>query len=113
MLCIPQTGLNKRQLKKSLIAFAFLFFFVAVSMLTEAYILTHASHVHDNNGGDGSCAVCIQVQSAKIRLKEFCTVIVCGAFMLAGFFAVIVVIRPDPSGITLLTPISLKNRMNN
>jgi len=113
MCCASQINLNNKQSKKRLIALAFLLCFIVVSILSEVFILTHADHVHDNAEVDGSCATCAQIQNAENLWKQLGTAVVSAASTLAGLFAVIAMIQPASSGITLPTPVTLKIRMNN
>lgn len=113
MCFTPQISLNNKQFNKRLVALAFLLCFIVVSIFSEAFILTHADHAHDNNGVGGGCATCAQIQSTENLLKQLGTAVVSAASALAGMFAVIAIIRFASSNITLLTPATLKIRMNN
>lgn len=113
MCCTPQISLNNKQFNKRFIALAFLLCFIVVSILSEAFILTHAGHAHDSNGIGGGCATCAQIQSVENLLKQLGTAVVSAASAFAGMFAFILIIRFTSSNITLLTPVTLKIRMNN
>lgn len=113
MCCTPQISLDNKQFNKRLIALAFLLCFIVVSIFSEAFIRTHADHAHENNGVGGGCATCAQIQSAENLLKQLATAVVSTASALVGMFAVIAIIQFDSSNITLLTPVTLKIRMNN
>ena len=113
MCCTQQISLNSKQSKKRLIALVLLFCFIVVSMLSEVFILTHADHAHDNIGVDAGCSTCARIQSAENLLKQLGTAIVSAVSMFAGLFAVIAIMGSVSSDITLLTPVTLKIRMNN
>lgn len=113
MCCTPQINLNNKQSKKRLVVLAFLLCFIVVSMLSQAFILTHADHAHDNNGVGGGCATCAQIQSAENLLKQLGTAVINAAAAFTGLFTVIAIIQSAFSDITLLTPVTLKIRMNN
>ena len=113
MCCTQQISLNSKQSKKTLIVLALLLCFIVVSMLSEVFILTHADHAHDNIGVDAGCSTCAQIQSAENLLKQLGTAIVSAVSMFAGLFAVIAIMGSVSSDITLLTPVTLKIRMNN
>lgn len=113
MCCTPQIKLNHKQSEKRLIALALLLCFIVVSMLSQAFILAHAGHTHDNNGGGGVCTTCTQIQNAENLLKQLGTAVVSAAAAFAGMFAAVAMIRSASYNITLLTPVTLKIRMNN
>ena len=113
MCCTSQTSLNKKQTKKRIIAITFLVCFIAISLLSEAFILTHANHTHDQNGVGGTCATCVQIQNAENILKQLGTAVVGGFIILAGLYAAAAIIKAICSNIAIHTPITLKIRMNN
>jgi len=113
MYCTLQISLNNKQLKKRLIVLAFLFCFIVISMLLEVFINTHTIHPHDNSVGHGGCTTCIQIQGAENLLKQMCTVAASEVSILVGLFVPIAIIWFAFSHRTLLTPITLKIRMNN
>ena len=108
-----QISMNNKQIKKRLIVLVFLFCFTVISMLLEVFTLTNSIHTHDNNVGHSSCSTCIKIQGAENLLKQICTVAVSEVSILAGLFAPISIIWFAFSHRTLLTPITLKIRMNN
>ena len=75
--------MNKTSTKTRIIALAFLVCFLIVSVLSSAFIFTHAEHAHDHNGVDGSCATCAQLQSAENILKQLCTALAGALFVIA------------------------------
>lgn len=103
---------NKQTIVK-FVALTVLICFIVVSLLSGAFILTHADHEHDHNGVSGTCATCAQIQSAENLLKQLGTAVINAASVLAGLFASIAIIRSAFSNATLLTPVTLKIRMNN
>lgn len=113
MCCASQVSLNKKQTKKQIIAIAFLACFIIVSLLAEAFVLTHENHTHDNNGVGGRCATCAQIQNVETLLKQLGTAVVALSFSLAGQLAVSTIIGTICFDIVIPTPITLKIRMNN
>lgn len=99
--------------KLRIIALVFLACFLIVSILSSAFILTHADHEHDHNGVDGSCATCAQLQSAENSLKQFSTALTGALFATAGLYAAIGMFKAITIQISFSTPVTLKIRMNN
>lgn len=98
--------------KQRVAAIAFLACFLIVTVLAGAFVVTHADHEHDHSGVDGSCATCVQLQSAENILKQFSTALVGALFAIAGLFAVVATLKAVAFCVTLSTPITLKIRMN-
>jgi len=99
--------------KTRIIALIFLVCFLVVSILSSAFILTHADHEHDHNGVSGSCATCAQLQSAENILKQFSTALLGVLFSIAGLYAAIVILKAIAVHVSLSTPVALKIKMNN
>ena len=105
--------MNNTSTKKRIIALVFLVCFLFVSILSSAFIFTHAEHEHDHNGFDGSCTTCTQLQNAENVLKQFSTALAGVLFSIAGLFAAIATLKAIAVYVSLSTPITLKIRMNN
>ena len=99
--------------KTRIIALAFLACFLVVSLLSSAFIFTHAEHEHDHNGFDGGCATCAQLQNAENILKQLSTAFAGVLFAVAGLFAAIGTLKVIAGYASLSTPVTLKIRMNN
>ena len=105
--------MNKTSTKTRIIALTFLLCFLIVSLLSSAFIFTHAEHEHDHNGVDGSCATCAQLQRTENILKQFSTALAGTLFFIAGLFAAIGTLKVIAVYVFLPTPVTLKIRMNN
>jgi disulfide bond formation protein DsbB len=86
--------------------------FIAATLLSAAFVLTHAHHVHDHHGPDGSCATCSQVMAAGAVLKTLGRAVTAAALALGLHHAVTSTSKPVLSNPVSLSPISLKVRMN-
>ena len=73
MCCASRTNTKRKQTAKRTIALAFLICFILVSLLSEAFIITHANHEHDHDGAGGTCSTCAHIQSAENLLKQLGT----------------------------------------
>ncbi|MCQ1530694.1 hypothetical protein [Lutispora saccharofermentans] len=100
-----------RQSKKRFFAALFCICFVIFSLLTAAFIITHADH--DCVGHD--CTVCAQIHTSANLLKQLGTAIACSAFAFAfaGLFAASNIFPPVILHIVFTTPVTLKVRMDN
>jgi hypothetical protein len=98
-----------RRTKKQIFAFAVLTVFIMVSVLSLSFIIGHTEH--DCTGHD--CTVCAQLHTAQNLLKQITTLIVGAAFLYAGPLLVWLLFQNLAARIVLLTPVSLKVRMNN
>ncbi|MDR0221265.1 MAG: hypothetical protein LBI54_07680 [Lachnospiraceae bacterium] len=54
---------------KSLIALALLLCVLFTPLFSSVYIISHANHRHNYAEPDGSCTVCVHLQSAENALK--------------------------------------------
>lgn len=98
-----------RHSKKRLLAMLFCVCFIAVSLLTTTFIITHADH--DCAGHD--CPVCAQIHLAENLLKQLSMVTSCFAFTFAGLLAILSAFALIIPHIDLATPVTLKVKMNN
>ena len=105
--------MDARKTKRRIIALAFLVGFLGLSILSGTFLLAHAVHEHDQNGVHGSCAVCVQLQSAENTLKQFGMAISGMLFSITGFYAVVKSLREIFVFLSFSTPVALKIRMNN
>ncbi len=113
MCCTSLRRANVRQTKKRLLTLAFLICFIIVSLLSEAFILTHAGHEHDHNGVNGTCATCAQIKNAENLLKKLGTASLVAAYTIAGLFSAAVITHTFWAVTSALTPVTLKIKMNN
>ena len=105
--------MQNHQTKTKIAALAFLTCFLVVSIISGAFILSHADHNHDQNGVGGGCETCAQIQSAETILKQF-GIVLCGAlFAIAGLYAAVRAFKAISVNIPLCTPVTLKIRLNN
>ena len=105
--------MNRKATKKRFLALTFIVCFLIVSIVTNAFTITHADHEHDRNGIEGSCATCAQLFSADNILKQFSVAVVGTFFAMAGIFVAIAAVKAIASQISLSTLILLKTRLNN
>ncbi len=109
---IPHNTLG-RQKAVRFIALVLCTLFIAASLFSAAYILTHADHVHDFDAPDGGCAVCEHMQAAADLLKNL-TMIAATAAVAAGiFFASLSFLKSGHLWLCSDTPVDRKVRMNN
>ena len=99
--------------KKKFIVLALLSCFLIVSLLSSTFILTHADHQHDQNGANGSCATCAQLQSAGNTLKQLTTAFVGALLAITGILAAIGALKTIIIPVITSTPVTLKIKMNN
>jgi hypothetical protein len=110
--CLPQVNTSAKNFKRRLIASAILLCFIAVFMLSEAFILTNSEHTHDTSGPGGGCTVCFQLQSVQSLLKQLA--IAAGGTIIAACRSVTPVLpfRPVVCRAGLFTPVGLAVRAN-
>ena len=108
-----QVNIKNNQTTKKLVTLAFLICFIIVSLLTEAFILTHADHEHDHDGANGSCTTCVLILNAENLLKQFSTAVSGASYALINLFAAIAMLFSVLYLIEIKTPVKLKTRMNN
>lgn len=113
MCCTSQRCVNIGQTKKRTITLAILICFIAVSLLSGAFILTRSCHEHDRNGVGGTCATCAQIQNAENLLKQLGTAALAATSVIASLFSVAAVTQAFSAITATLTPVTLKIRMNN
>ena len=97
---------------KRMTAFAFLLCFVIISLLSEAFVLTHANHQHDHYGAGGECAVCAQIQSIENQRRQLGAAAGNISTAWAGLFAAVIFLC-FVFGFQFQTPVHLKTRLNN
>ncbi len=87
--------------------------FIAVMLVSSAYILTHANHIHDHDGPGGSCATCIHLQAAENILKQLSTAVVAAAIAFGGVLGIFSFLKAITPLFVSLTLVTLKVRLNN
>jgi len=106
------TQSGKRSAKRS-IALAVCVFFIAASILSAAFVLTHAGHTHDHNGTGGSCAACVHIAAAENLLKSISAALAGAAIIYGGLSAALSVLKPGSFFTDFYTLVHLKIRSNN
>jgi len=101
-----------RQATKRAVALGVLLCFIAVSLLSEAFILMHSHRGQDHFAASGECALCVHIQSAENLLKRFGAALVIAPLGLFSFFAAPLLFSAAFS-IACQTPVLLKIRLNN
>jgi hypothetical protein len=104
---------NQWRSKTRLIARLLCALFIAVSLLSSAFILTHAHHAHDQDMPDGSCATCAHVMAAENLLKALGVAVMAAALYLGGRRVLVSAPKPIASDSGFFTLVSLKVRLNN
>jgi hypothetical protein len=99
--------------KTRLIALLLCALFIAVSLLSSAFILSHANHEHDQDMPDGSCATCAHVVAAENLLKTLGAAVIAVTLYLSGHHAIVSTLKPIASDLGFFTLVSLKVRLNN
>lgn len=102
-----------KQSAKRLIALAVCVFFIAASLLSAVFILTHANHTHNHNGPNGSCATCARLAAAENLLKTISAAPVGAALIYGALPAVLSVLKSVGFQTGLYALVRLKVRLNN
>jgi hypothetical protein len=87
--------------------------FVASSILSATFIFTHANHVHDQNGADGTCATCTHVVATATLLETLGIAMAAATLCLAAHHAIVSKLKPVSTDLDILTLALLKVRLNN
>jgi len=87
--------------------------FVVATLLSTLFIVTHANHVHDNTGFDGSCSTCALLSASENVLKSSSAAVFAVALYLSGRLTGCLALLPLYWYRSLGTPVRLKVRMNN
>jgi hypothetical protein len=86
--------------------------FVAISLFSEIYVITHAAHQHDHDGENGACAVCAQL--AAVGMSRQLTALAAKAPAAAPVPSLS---APAPqsaqSRVCASSPVTLKVKLNN
>jgi hypothetical protein len=94
--------------KRRLLAIAICAVFVAVYLLSQAFVLTCSNHRHDHDGVGGTCAACARVAaSGKLLLAAGAVVFVAGFLSLVFAVSRVRLVAAYSS-----TPVRLKVRLN-
>jgi low temperature requirement protein LtrA len=105
---------SRRRLWTRRIALILCLLFIAASLLSSAFILTHASHVHDHAGEGGSCATCAHVMAAGHLLRTIGLTVVAAALSFGAHRAFISILKFTAADLDfLISLVSLKVRLNN
>ena len=104
---------GKKPLAIRFTAMVLLVCIISVTMLSFAFILTHANHHHDHNGPNGTCAACSQIATVENSFKQASIVLVAAIIAVTGspalgFVRKIIVFIP-----VFFTLVQLKVRLNN
>ena len=102
---------DKKNAMKTL-ALAVLLCFVFLTLLSEAFLLSHVEHKHEHNGIGGRCTVCVQFQNAEsLRKMEGMSVNAAHDGLLC-LFTVITMVFVVPCLTGFCTLVQLKTRLN-
>ncbi|MDR1892839.1 MAG: hypothetical protein LBQ48_07520 [Oscillospiraceae bacterium] len=94
-------------------ACTFCVLFIAVSLFSEIYIITHANHEHDHIGANGACATCAQITATANLLNQLSIAIVKAAAIVFNLFAVLSLLCFFIGFIYGSSPVTLKVKLNN
>jgi hypothetical protein len=103
---------RKKQAALRLLALLLCALYLAVTLLSAAYLLAHVNHVHDNSGPGGACATCLHIASAKTLLKTLSSAVAAVGVAFSAF-AFVLRLRPRYRLAGGGSPVTLKVRMNN
>jgi len=110
-----QYSSNKQSANRSVmqsIALILCMCFIVVSLLSTAFILTHANHEHNHDGQNGSCTTCIHLATAENLLKQLSSVIIVTVFGFALFSFLSFFLTPFALCVGSSTLITLKVRLD-
>jgi hypothetical protein len=106
--------MKRKQFKIRTVVLALCVCFVAASLLSAAFILTHVRHEHDHNGPTGSCAACTSISVALDVLRTISAAAPGGAIVaFAMLLGVYVLLRFGAPRRGVFTLVNLKIRLNN
>ena len=88
------------------------FVFVAVLLYSAIFIYTHAHHIHDHDGPDGSCATCAQLIAVEALSKQINTVGVKPVLVLCSLLVILSLVKSASADAVFSTPVTLKIRLN-
>jgi hypothetical protein len=86
--------------------------FLAFSILSSAFVVTHAAHRHDGHGVGGACATCAHISTIEGVLKQLTATAACFAVVVSAFAAYYTITRPMRFEEERRSPILLKVRLN-
>jgi hypothetical protein len=87
--------------------------FAAAAVLSGAWVVIHANHVHDHDGAGGCCSVCAQIAAAQNLLKQLGSALKIAVAAFGGLAAASVAFASEIPLDRFLTLAALKVRMNN
>lgn len=111
-MSLRTNGKGKRSTLR-MAAFLLCVLFVAASLLSAAYILTHANHIHDHDGPSGGCATCMHLQLSENLLRQLSAAIVAAAAAVGGLYGILFSHKTPILHNGFSTPVTLKVRLNN
>ena len=97
------------QNKRRIVAFLVLSVFLLGSLFSASPIIEHVDH--DCTGYD--CSVCLQLHSLQHLLKLQAAAILGSGFLYAGLYFLRILLQKAVVGTILLTPVTLKVRIDN
>ena len=86
--------------------------FIAATLLSSAFVLSHIGHEHDQSGPDGSCATCAQLSTAAGLLKSMATATIGFALFFGGRYAILSMLKPADLRRISPSPVHRKVRLN-
>ena len=98
--------------KKTCVALPLLLCFVALALLSSAFIPGYLEHEHDHNGIGGHCAVCLHFHQGSQSLKQFAMAATAVGIGLICSYAVKAVFYTYSTKMGIYSPVGLKIRMN-
>jgi len=108
-----QIKTRAKQSTKKKVLLVFFVCFIMLSLLSEAFILTHADHEHDHNGIGSSCTLCVQFHNIESLLKQFAMAVAVARYGFIGLLTVIAILRSISPLYGISTSIELKTQLNN
>lgn len=105
--------MSNKLIQKRIITLICSIYFLAVSIISWTFILTHEEHEHTNTIANESCTICLKIQIAENILNYLSTAFVGVIHFTIGLIALIIIIKIINIHIFHTTLITLKVRMNN
>jgi hypothetical protein len=87
--------------------------FLAASLLSSAYLLTHMNHNHDHTGHGGTCSTCAHITAAETFLKQIGTAAIMAMIVFGFRIFDLFILKPTPINSYYYSLVALKVRLDN
>jgi hypothetical protein len=113
IIIIMKKAIITRKFRTRHLALLVCVLFVSTSIFSATFVFTHANHVHDQNGANGTCATCAHVVAAAVVLETLGLAMAAASICLAAHHVIVYKLKPISSDLVFHTLASLKVRLNN